>query len=371
MKNVLIIHHFGGLGGAGKSLINNVRLLSGKCNLTIITPNHPSDILLLLSEFDDIRLLTTPFIPSIPIYNGGYNLLSPGLYFHLLKSICYLKSFLNLVKEQKSDVIVVNSIIMAWVAFFFFHEEKKVCFVRETKSESIFNSIIRKLLNKFNLVCFISQFDSASWSLQTDSIVNENSVDADLVKEDAVAAPQEDEKKLNLIYLGGTSYIKGFYHLCLSLLMMKDRSKINIYVLGECRPIIKWITRLIFGKSKPLTFVGSVQNVNDYYAKSAAVIFPVIKAHQGRPIFEAGQHRKGAIIPDFENFSEFVANNENGIIYKRRSSSSLANILTKAANGEYDFFDLGESNFARFNEKHSIKSAQLRSQDLISKILNI
>ena len=122
--------------------------------------------------------------------------------------------------------------------------------------------------------------------------------------------------------------------------MMKDRSKINIYVLGECRPIIKWITRLIFGKSKPLTFVGSVQNVNDYYAKSAAVIFPVIKAHQGRPIFEAGQHRKGAIIPDFENFSEFVANNENGIIYKRRSSSSLANILTKAANGEYDFSTL-------------------------------
>ena len=111
------------------------------------------------------------------------------------------------MKEQKSDVIVVNSIIMAWVAFFF-HEEKKVCFVRETKSESIFNSIIRKLLNKFNLVCFISQFDSASWSLQTDSIVNENSVDADLVKEDAVAAPQEDEKikfnipRRNIIYQG-------------------------------------------------------------------------------------------------------------------------------------------------------------------------
>ena len=365
MKNIVIIHHFGGLGGAGKSLINNVRLLSGKCNLTVVTPDQPNEILLLLNEVEGVRLRTSSFTPSVPIYSGGYHLLSPGLYLHLFKSIANLKSFLNLVKEQKPDVIVVNSIIMVWIALFF-RNEKKVCFVRETKSKSIFNSALRKLLNKFDLVCFISNFDSVSWSLKTDSIVNENSVD---IEETKITLPFEDGKKLHLVYLGGTSYIKGFYHLCLSLLMMKSRDRVNIYVLGKCRPFAITFAQLIFGKSNPLTFVGSVKNVSDYYVRSVAVIFPVIKVHQGRPIFEAGQHSKGAIVPDFENFSEFVVNNDNGIIYKRRSSSSLADILTLAANGDFDFSKLGERNFIRFREKHSLQSAQLRAQNLISRIV--
>ena len=370
MKNVLIIHHFGGLGGAGKSLINNVRLLSGECNLTVITPAHPNEILLLLKEFKNVRLRTSSFTPSVPIYSGGYNLLSPGLYLHLLKSITNLRSFFNLVKEQESDIIIVNSVIMSWISLFFW-KQKKVCFVRETKSKSMFNCLSRKLLNKFDLVCFISQFDSESWSLQTDSVVNENSVDADLIKETRTSLPCKDEKKLHLVYLGGTSYIKGFYHLCLSLLMMKGSSRVNIYVLGTCRPIAIRIAQLIFGKSSPLTFVGKVQNVSDYYVRSVAVIFPVVKVHQGRPIFEAGQHRKGAIVPDFENFREFVVNNVNGVIYKKRSSCSLANVLTLAANGEFDFTYLGECNFIRFKEKHSLGSAQLRAKYLISRIINI
>jgi glycosyltransferase involved in cell wall biosynthesis len=366
MKKVVIIHHFGGLGGAGKSLINNVKLLSDKCHLTVITPGDPSDIRLKLDDVDNISVSTLSFIPSVPIYSGGYSLLSPGFYHHIIKSLLNLKSFMSSVKIIDADVIVVNSIIMSWLSLFFLGK-KKICFVRETKSGSLFDYIHRWLLNKFDLVCFISMFDKCAWSLKTETIVNENSVDNEFS-----GVPMSEKisgDKLNFVFLGGTSYIKGFYHLCASIFIMENRNKLNIFVLGECRTFGVRLSKLIFGKSSPFTFVGKVSDVSDYYDKSDAVIFPVVKVHQGRPIFEAGQHRIGAIVPDYSNFDEFVQHMNNGIVYNKKSSKSLANILTRACNGEFDFKSLGQENFLAFERKHSLKSAKLRAENIMRKII--
>ncbi|ENK2326845.1 glycosyltransferase [Vibrio vulnificus] len=366
MKKVVIIHHFGGLGGAGKSLINNVKLLSSKCDLTVITPDEPADIRLKLYDIDNVKVSTLSFIPSMPIYSGGYCLLSPGLYFHIIKSLLALKTFITSVKSIDADVIVVNSIIMSWLSCFF-SNKKKICFIRETKSRSLFNFVHKWLLNRFDLVCFISQFDRVSWSLKTDSIVNENSVDNDYIGEAISTKSKRD--KVNFVFLGGTSYIKGFYHLCASILRMKSRSKLNIFVLGECRPFGMKLAESIFGTSSPFTFVGKVSDVGRYYQMSDAVIFPVVKVHQGRPIFEAGQHKRGAIVPDYSNFDEFVQHMINGIVYRKRCSKSLSKVLSLACDGSIDFKLLGEENYRAFECKHSLKSAQHRSEIILQKIV--
>lgn len=368
MKKVVIIHHFGGLGGAGKSLVNNVKLLSKKCDLTVVTPACPNDILFKLEKINRVEIKTVESVPSIPVYSGGFNLLSPRLYLHLIKSFMKFKSFMNMIQDLNADVIIVNSIIMSWVSLFF-KGKKKVCFVRETQSKTVFNYLHRKLLNKFDLVCFISQFDASCWYLHTDIIVNENSVENEFVGSSCPEKPESD--KVHFVYLGGTSYIKGFYHLCFSILQMKSRDRINVFVLGDCRAFGVRFAKLIFGDSLPFTFVGKVSNVSYYYERSESVIFPVVKVHQGRPIFEAGQHRRAAIVPDFANFEEFVQDMDNGILYKKKSSRALANVLSKACKREFDFNALGERNFRFFEEKHSLKSAKLRAESIIKKIIEI
>jgi hypothetical protein len=119
MKKVVIIHHFGGLGGAGKSLVNNVKLLSEKCDLTVVTPACPNDILFKLEKINRVEVKTVVSVPSIPVYSGGFNLLSPRLYLHLIKSFMKFRSFMKMIQDQNADVIIVNSIIMSWVSLFF------------------------------------------------------------------------------------------------------------------------------------------------------------------------------------------------------------------------------------------------------------
>ena len=366
MKKVIIIHHFGGLGGAGKSLINNVKIMKEMCDLTVITPNYPDDIFKKLNEIDGISVKAFNSIPSVPIYSGGYNLMSPRLYFHLIKSSLNLKSFIKILKKQNPDIIIVNSIIMSWVSIFL-KGVKKVCFVRETKSKSIFNSVQKILLKKFNLVCFISQYDANSWAIDTNVVINENSVD-ERITESYEETNNNKNNKLNILFLGGTSFIKGFYHLCFAMYKVKNRKKINIIVLGECRTFGINFSRILFGKIFPFTFIGKVSNVSYYYNIVDLVIFPVIKVHQGRPIFEAGMHKRPVLIPDFPNFREFVVHMENGIIYKKKSSKALSEELSKVCDGYYNLKSLGEINYNKFVKKHTYEAAKERVREIIKAI---
>jgi glycosyltransferase involved in cell wall biosynthesis len=365
MQKLLFVHHYGGIGGAGKSLLNNINLLKDQFDIHVILPNSPSDIGMLLEKIDRVKLIYVDFIPSLPVYSGGFSLLSIKLYQHLIMSILNIKKFLYLIDKVGPDILIVNSIILCWLSKYS-KNKRSICFVRETKKRSLANIIQRNMLNNFDDVVFISQFDLDSWNLTTNVRVIENSVDYAIDLKKAKYSGTNKKKSLNVLYLGGTSYIKGFYFLFLSLLLSKNKNKINIIVLGEIRLKVKLFMNKWFGSIVNFEFVGKVVDVSEYYLICDLVIFPVVKVHQGRPIFEAGYYHKGVIAPDFENLLEYVKHDFNGINYKQNSVFSLSKVFNEIIEGTYDLKVLGCNNHQMYIDKHTKNKARDNVYKLIS-----
>jgi glycosyltransferase involved in cell wall biosynthesis len=97
---------------------------------------------------------------------------------------------------------------------------------------------------------------------------------------------------------------------------------------------------------------------------SDVIIFPVIKVHQGRPIFEAGFHNKPVIVPSFDNFKEYVKDGFNGLVYYKSSSKSLASIFDSIHNQKTLLIQMGKHNREMSLKNHSKLEAE-------EKILNL
>lgn len=178
MKKVTIVHHFGGLGGAGNSLINNVKKLREVCDLTVVVPEFPPDMYDHLAKIEGISILKCKFIPSFPVYSGGLGLFSLKLYLLLVKSFIKRKEFTDVVDRSNPDVLIVNSLILSWVSWIYPHI-KTICFVRETRKSSIASCIHSQFLKKFSLVVFLSRFDRDSWQGIGSAFINENFYEGD------------------------------------------------------------------------------------------------------------------------------------------------------------------------------------------------
>lgn len=364
MEKLLFIHHYGGLGGAGKSLINNLKLLSSNYKIHVIIPRYPSDIDKLISDIDGVEISYFDFIPSLPIYSGGMSLYNYKFYKHIFKSIKYKKLMLNKIKEIDPNILVVNSIILSWIAKFS-NNIKTVCFIRETKAKSILNILHKYFLKYFTKVVFLSKYDLESWGLDNDCIVIPNSMD----KETELDILQyKRNNKINILFLGGTSYIKGFYFLIFAYFLSKKKDSIKLTIIGTYNDKIKKIFDSFYFKDLNIEFYGNVNNVDDYYINSDAVIFPVVKVHQGRPIFEAGYFHKLVICPSFDNLAEYVENNHNGLIYQKGSIKSLSLILSKIADENINFESLGNNNYVKYLEKHTKTQAKINIFKLFSEL---
>jgi len=365
MKKVTVVHHYGGLGGAGKSLLNNVRILVKNWSVHVILPaGEPSDIDGELKKIKGISISYATFIPSIPLYSGGFTMLSPAFYVHLVKSFVCMKAFCALVEKTKPDLLIVNSLITSWLSMKLMNVSK-VCFVRETQLSTIGNVFLRYFLNRFDKVVFISNYDSKCWGLSTEVHLIENTVEYD---EELVPLVNVRSSNFKLLYLGGTSYIKGFYFLLVSLILTKCRHKIEIVILGSVDRRVKNLMCFIFRRHLNIVFVGKVSNVSKYYLDCDAVIFPVVKVHQGRPIFEAGYHHKAVIVPDFDNLKEYVDDGINGFTYRKGSCISLAKVFEGLVGNNDIVKFCGDRNYEQYLSKHTKNHGIQKMTELLHKL---
>ena len=75
--------------------------------------------------------------------------------------------------------------------------------------------------------------------------------------------------------------------------------------------------------------IGIQKDMSDVYELADVLIFPANEPHQARPAFEAGAKKIPVIMPDFKNTEEYVKNEKNGLIFKRRCPKSLANCIIR------------------------------------------
>ena len=379
MSKVLFIHHSGILGGAGISLINVVKSVAREHNVFVGVSSDPDDILTLLRQlsFENPNIKVFSYgrrIGAITYYSGGDTLFSPRLIYRYLLSFKQRKYWNRKIKEINPDVVITNSKILCWMSGLTQLKcRKSICFVRETvkgNRKTFLNNQIAKKLDKYKKVVFLSEYDKKLENLKcaeayvVHNFISSDQFDTTLSKNEAINLLSLPKDKFYVLYVGGVSEMKGFDLIVQAVLRMDD--DVHLIVAGndfkqarvtknksEIDYVDKWQSHIEKEDKKGrIHFLGRVKNMSSCYAACDVLVFPMRSPHQSRPAFEAGLFMKPIIISDFENISEFVRNNENGLRFPPNDVEALTNAIMSLRNDELRK-RLGKNNYLNTLENHN------------------
>lgn len=365
IKNILFIHHYGGYGGAGISLINNIEMLKDDYRITVILPSYPDDMrneLLRLNikviEFNDV-------IGTVPIYSGGSDFWKPSMYKSIFKIFGFNKFLNKIIKTDNYDFVLVNSITLFWVGFKKnIQFEKLGCFVRETrdKKKKISNILIKKILNKyFSKIFFISEFDKNTYEDRRSKskyyLIN------DCMKK-VTFKKSKNKNSLNLLFLGGYQKIKGL-DILLKALNYLNNKDIILTIAGDTEIKSSYANKIqksintLNKKGMNIKVIGTVKNASDMYNDTDILIFPSRKPHQSRPLFEAGFYKIPVIITENEIVNERIENGFNGFKFEARNFKSLSRKIKLFIKNPNLVNKLGENNYKLSLKNHNFEDVKI------------
>lgn len=396
MAKIVFIHHSGVIGGGGISLISIIKALSPYHNLTVLISDSPDDILKQLTELkNDYDFQIESYghrIGATTFYNGGDNLFSLRFSYRLSlipKQWYYWRRKIN---ELDPDIVIVNSIILSWMGLMpEIKNRKSICFVRETikgSLNSIANKIIKKLLQNFSQVVFLSEFDRKSWNFEEDKskiirdFVSENTLDNSIHRDAASVNQGLRQDSFHILYVGGVSHMKGFDLVVKAVIELNETIDAELVVAG-----VDFNDRKIMGGGKLSTYennvkdyitqskysakihlIGRQTDMSSSYAAADVIVFPMRSAHQARPIFEAGFFSKPVIISDFENIKENIIDHKSGLLFNPGDISDLLSKLKFIALNPEIRDAMGRENKHLSETNHSMEENNMNLFKLISEL---
>ena len=344
MQTILFIHHSSSHGGAGISMVKAIQALSHQYKIVVAHPagwRVPESL-----KTNGIQLLVYESIPALfSSYSGGSRLFSLATLQFIRKKNRFRAELMALVEEVKPNIVLVNSITLSYLGRSIGSESIKYgCFVRETIHPYAFfvKRMYKYFLNKYDHVFFISKYDQKVFSaINTDTSVVRNTYDASLCDEqhDGVVTTNNYNEPLKILYLGGDSYIKGYFNLlkvCKRLFSEEQKSGKRRFVFTICGNMengnstyiskIKSFLKSLYAKSifpnvddaiqnGFFNVVGEVDSLANQYHNSDVVFLPIVKPHQQRAVFEAGVFYKPVIAPRFECLFEGISDGVTGIFF--------------------------------------------------------
>lgn len=356
MSKILLLHHSGDLGGAGMSLYSIINMLSGRHEIKIFIPNKNSDLANFLKSKDitiDDKLGEMGMISS---YSGGPNQFSRTFINKLILIRNTKRILKDIIKTEKPDIIAVNSMTTAWAGKLIKRNKiKSICFVRETLTNNLWSKIIKCYLNNFfDGVIFISNFDKKKFNCKAPitkvvrDCIDINEYSTNLDRKQACKKIGIENSFFNILFVGGTSILKGWQVILSAMEMLKEYN-IKLIVAGNSN-----IDDIAI--SQNIEFVGIRNDMNILYRACDVLVFPSVFPHQSRPVFEAGFMGLPVIISDFTETKEFVRNMENGLTFKSMDSRDLANKIIKLYNDKNLCIKLGQENHERSIKLHNFES---------------
>lgn len=401
-KKVLLIHHSGLLGGAGISLYNTWKSLSEDYEVECFVPTDPPDLLNFLKS-KGLKPKTFAFrLGKITYYSGGNKAYNLKFWYHALHSLTQIRYWSKVLEKEKPDLVLVNSKVLCWMGMIFKkHNLKSICFVRETipgNPKRIMNFIMKKMLEQFTSVIFLTNYDLKQTNLKSHV---RTAISPDFLRvtdyEKKVSRKEACEKlklkpdSFTILFLGGMDKLKGIEVALKSLILLKNQD-VQLVVAGK-RNIeneLKGIKKIIFHlKSKQtitfsrnikkiieendishkVHFIGIQRNLSDCFTASDVLIFPMILPHQPRPAFEIGVQKKPVIISDFPNIKEIVQNEVNGLTFQPNDEQSLANSILRLKENKELRNLLGDMNYQFTIKYHSEDFAMEQLRNEITYIL--
>lgn len=392
MKKVLFIHHSGLIGGAGVSFINTLHELERKYEVVSYIPNKPSDLLMHLK---DIGLEPKVFhfrLGKLTYYSGGNNILNFKFWYHALHSIFQISYWKKIINVENPDLIIVNSKVLCWMGKIFKQMKiPSICFVRETipgKPDNFMNKVMRKMLEEFTLVSFISVYDLKQTKLvKAKTVIANDIIEIEkyrdkLGKIEACKQLGIPSEPFNVLFVGGIDMLKGIDIAVKSMLFLKKQN-INLIVAGKDsgdmtsknRKSIKFSKEIKqYIKSTNLEtkvkFIGVLTDMSIPFSACDILIFPMKEPHQSRPAFEIGAQKKPVIISDFPNIREFIVDGVNGLTFKPNNPEDLANSILKFVEDKELRDKVGRLNYEHTVKYHTNENAMQDLMQEIDKILN-
>ena len=265
---------------------------------------------------------------SIMHYSGGPNLFSRTFLTNLFNINATKNRIIEVISQENPDLVIVNSIVLAWLSIILRKLEiKSICFIRETPIKGIFTNITKVFLRKFSVLAFISEYDKDFYKLNnTKCIVIKDTIKFDesllkITKRQACEKLKVSSKNFNILFLGGTSELKGWKTVekCID---MVENMEVKFVVAGysdEAKKI----------NNKKVQYIGVVENIQYMYKACDLVILPSKEPHQLMPIFEAGFFMVPVITSDFKQIRENITNGETGLTIQPNSPQQLCSAINK------------------------------------------
>lgn len=381
---ILMIHHSGMLGGGTLSCFDVINSLKEQGHNVILSLPIGDNKALKKAKEMNLDILNENIVPlTFGYYNGGSNIFKLIIkYFVLLK---YKKKWIKTLEYEKPDLVLLNSIVQ-WPMIEILNNMKirNICFVRETMKGSLSNIINRTIaskLEKSSGIAFLSEFDKKEWSLSSKVIqkvipdtINIDEFKKGINKEIARKKLELKDDVKYILYVGGMSRLKGARTMIRAINQCKGNN-IKLLFLGELDidlnnsclisriknrsriNFIKEINRYIEENDlrKHIELVGIQTNMNYWYAACDFVVFPAEKAHQARPIYEAGVFNKPAIVSDFSNYNEYLNDQISGLVFEPGNFIDLSKAINKLIEDSELCCELGKNNNLLTYRHHNSK----------------
>ncbi|MGO4347331.1 glycosyltransferase family 4 protein [Paenibacillus sp. MCAF9] len=401
MKNILLVHHWGSIGGAGISLLHIVRAIDkSRFKITVLCPDFPNSEMIRLLEKEKCEVIVSRTSPKIfAHYNGGIpNAISLSTIRNGIEILNDIKRINKYIKDIDPDIVAVNSMTLFWIGRLAKKMNKKtVCFHRETYQKGLFGTrskIIKYGLSKwFDKIAFISWNDFyETGSTQASKKVIYDRVDVSSFnnkyeKKNAKELLGLDQNKKYVLYLGGLSALKGsdvimeamvyVDDLDVSLIFLENIKYIEKLSFKDSHRIqdkIKYIFQMgikiktlnIYSKNNlenKILFMNKTASPELYYQACDLVVFPSTKAHQSRPIYEAGIAKIPILITDFHQTKEFADNEITAITFENKNSNELAKKIVGITSGEIDVNTIVDNNYQKSMQNHDLNTLRVELND--------
>lgn len=369
MKKILFIHHAAGWGGAPNSMIKlindldrfryNVEVLLLK-NSIVADKLTENGIKYKVAESIFYKKYYRYFAHSEAYYLKWYNI------YRLIKlSVLWLLSRYYFSKRELKkhffDIVHLNSSVLTDWLLPAKKKGKVIIHIREPFRKGrldILYHVFRSQMRKYaDQIVAISKDNAKRIGIPAKIKVIYNHSE---IPKNGPSECSYSSKKV--LYLGGSSYIKGFFTMVDALDYLDKDVKVyfgGIYSKGgNSRNLLKQILKRIFsyGKKRKEAIdkmishpnaikIGMTDNVQKYLDEVCCLISPFSIPHFSRPIIEAFLHKKPAIGSDVEGMDEIVKHEENGLIVPKDNPKKLAEAINGLTADSEKAKNLGEKGY--------------------------
>lgn len=398
---IMVVHHFGQIGGGTNSCFDVCRMLIEEAHDVVVAIPNPSDPVVKMAQDVNVRLIATPVkAVCLSCHNADSGTAKTMAKFFL--SAKYIGYWKQLFQEEQPDLIMLNSSVQGPLVCIA-HQLgiKTICFIRETVREKgayFWKKTNKELLAMADGLAFLTNYDLIAWDIHScgrkmviPDIVDEKRLSLNAKSNESPVNDQESETKY-LLYLGGLSEEKGAlellraFRICakkntnLCLIILGDTTGKNIKKQSVVHRIVRHKAIKYFELCKNelsileqecgrVLNVGLVSDVTPWYEQADAIIFPVKKVHQARPVFEAGLFRKPVIVPDYANFQDNVISGCNGLVYRKNCIEDMAEKILLLFECKDLLQKMGENNYEVYYKEHTYRVAKERLQKLIQAVI--